>query len=255
MAAILAYQRRRAAARLNFYSDVSRISPERIPASRGQQIDVSCDGESYRAMDYATATAKTVIAGQLSRVWSITEEYVRTWVGATYSDDQSVVRDRVLRKWIKASSRWWRGNVRGLPRMDGKASLIRVLTSLLYRGTVHGNARLLSSIHPAGTFVSNFPPCLQRTDIPKPIDAIDVGTLLSYLPKTGTLGVMVNFYFIFTFSQPYEPLISNELFFGDDPQDPRNVGLVKFREAVADFIRDFDPTSPQLDQWPLNIET
>ncbi len=54
VAAILAYQRRRAAARLNFYSDVSRISPERIPASRGQQIDVSCDGESYRAMVYAT---------------------------------------------------------------------------------------------------------------------------------------------------------------------------------------------------------
>jgi acetyl/propionyl-CoA carboxylase alpha subunit/acetyl-CoA carboxylase carboxyltransferase component len=53
VAAILAYQRRRAAARLNFYSDVSRIAPDRIPASRGQQIDVSCDGESYRAMVYA----------------------------------------------------------------------------------------------------------------------------------------------------------------------------------------------------------
>ncbi|MBW2723610.1 MAG: ATP-grasp domain-containing protein [Deltaproteobacteria bacterium] len=53
-AAILAYQRRRAAARLNFYTDVSRIAPDRIPASRGQQIDLSCDGESYRAMVYAT---------------------------------------------------------------------------------------------------------------------------------------------------------------------------------------------------------
>jgi acetyl/propionyl-CoA carboxylase alpha subunit/acetyl-CoA carboxylase carboxyltransferase component len=53
-AAILAYQRRRATARLNFYSDVSRIAPGRIPASRGQQIDVSCNGESYRAMVYAT---------------------------------------------------------------------------------------------------------------------------------------------------------------------------------------------------------
>lgn len=52
-AAILAYQRRRAAARLNFYSDVSHISAERIPASRGQQIDVDFDGERYRAMVYA----------------------------------------------------------------------------------------------------------------------------------------------------------------------------------------------------------
>lgn len=53
-AAILAYQRRRAAARLNFYSDVSRIAPERIPASSGQQIDVSFEGESYRVTVYAT---------------------------------------------------------------------------------------------------------------------------------------------------------------------------------------------------------
>ena len=53
-ASILAYQRRRAAARLNFYSDVSRIAPERIPVSRGQQIDVSFEGDSYRATVYAT---------------------------------------------------------------------------------------------------------------------------------------------------------------------------------------------------------
>lgn len=53
-AAILAYQRRRAAARLNFYSDVSRIAPERIPTSSGQQIDVSFNGESYRTTVYAT---------------------------------------------------------------------------------------------------------------------------------------------------------------------------------------------------------
>ncbi|MCP4035504.1 MAG: biotin/lipoyl-binding protein, partial [bacterium] len=52
-AAILAYQRRRTAARLNFYTDVSRIAPERIPPSQGQQIDISCEGESYRAMVYA----------------------------------------------------------------------------------------------------------------------------------------------------------------------------------------------------------
>ncbi len=52
-AAILAYQRSRTAARINFYSDVSRISPERIPVSGGQQIDLSYDGESYRLMVYA----------------------------------------------------------------------------------------------------------------------------------------------------------------------------------------------------------
>jgi len=52
-AAILAYQRARAAARVNFYSDVTSFSTDRIPPGQGQQIDLSYAGESYRLMVYA----------------------------------------------------------------------------------------------------------------------------------------------------------------------------------------------------------
>ncbi len=52
-AAILAYQRSRAISRVNFYSDVARISPERVPRSSGQQVDLTFEGESYRLMVYA----------------------------------------------------------------------------------------------------------------------------------------------------------------------------------------------------------
>ena len=37
--------------------------------------------------------------------------------------------------------------------------------------------------------------------------------------------------------------------------DERNKALVLFRKAMADFIKAYDPVSPQLYQWPLNVET
>ncbi|MCG8590500.1 MAG: ATP-grasp domain-containing protein [Proteobacteria bacterium] len=52
-AAILAYQRNRAAARVNFYTDTTSLGAERIPASVGQQVDLSESGESYRLEVYA----------------------------------------------------------------------------------------------------------------------------------------------------------------------------------------------------------
>ncbi|MDH3684977.1 MAG: ATP-grasp domain-containing protein, partial [Myxococcales bacterium] len=52
-AAILAYQRRRQAARLNFYADTTRLAPERVPASEGSVIDLVHRGETYRLAVYA----------------------------------------------------------------------------------------------------------------------------------------------------------------------------------------------------------
>ena len=49
--------------------------------------------------------------------------------------------------------------------MTSRSALERVLTSLLYRVTIHGVARLTSSSNPALTFVANFPHCLQRAGI------------------------------------------------------------------------------------------
>ena len=52
-AAILSYQRVRAAAQLNFYADPASLTLQRIPPSRGQQIDLTCGGEHYRLQVFA----------------------------------------------------------------------------------------------------------------------------------------------------------------------------------------------------------
>jgi acetyl/propionyl-CoA carboxylase alpha subunit/acetyl-CoA carboxylase carboxyltransferase component len=53
-AAILAYQRARGAARLNFYADASNIA--RVPRSQGQEIDLSFEGEQYRVQVFAVGS-------------------------------------------------------------------------------------------------------------------------------------------------------------------------------------------------------
>ena len=50
---ILSYQRARAAVQLNFYADPSTLTPQRIPPSRGQQIDLTHGGEQYRLQVFA----------------------------------------------------------------------------------------------------------------------------------------------------------------------------------------------------------
>ena len=63
------------------------------------------------------------------------------------------------------------GPLRGmLPVVDraARAELAGVLTSILYRVTVHGAGSLNPSVNPTLTFVSNFPPCLQSAKIPSP---------------------------------------------------------------------------------------
>lgn len=55
-AGILSYQAARKAARINFYADTSSLAPSRIPPSRGQQIDLTYRGESYRLEVFAVGS-------------------------------------------------------------------------------------------------------------------------------------------------------------------------------------------------------
>ena len=55
-AAILSYQRARAGAKLNFYADPATLTPQRIPPSRGQEIDLSSGGEQYRLQVFAVGS-------------------------------------------------------------------------------------------------------------------------------------------------------------------------------------------------------
>jgi hypothetical protein len=200
------------------------------------------------------------LVGSLLELWEATQGYVGVFVDATYASDAAVSADATLRAWMNAASAGSEGNLRGLPPMDSKANLARVLTSLIFRITAHGSARLNSSANPALTFVANFPPCLQDATIPPPDSVFDTKGLFSFLPKTGTIGEMVRFYFTFAFSVPYVPFIPLEgidasLFFPGGPSEPRNRALIAYRDRVLKFIAGLDDGTIQRFQWPLNIET
>ena len=197
------------------------------------------------------------MVGQLLAIWNATGRYVNTYVDQAYPSDQDVQRDQQLQKWIAESGKEDGGNVRGLPAVDSKDALKRVLHSLVYRITAHGFARLYRSANPALTFVANFPPCLQDATIPDPTASFDTQALLRFLPRTGTIGSMILFYFIFAFSTPYVPFVpiggaESELFFDDEAS---NEALIELRRFIVGFIESFQPGTPQIWQWPRNIET
>ena len=168
---------------------------------------------------------------------------------------------RLEQCWIAASSDPNGGNVAGLASMNNKAVLKSVLTSFLYRLRAHGISRLNNSANPALTFTANYPPCLQDSQLPSPQAQLNTPSLLAFLPKTSTIGKMVNFCFIFVFSPPYIPFIpsagvNSNLFFPNGLDDPRNVALVARRNVLISFIEtEYEPNAPQIDQWPMNIET
>ncbi len=200
------------------------------------------------------------VVQRLLAVWDLVATYVSSYVRAAYRSDASVAADRELQAWIATASARTGGNIRGLPQVNSRAALGRVLTSLLYRVTVHGVARLLSTSNPALTFVANFPHCLQSTHIPRPHARLSTQTLLTYLPAVTTIGQAVSFYFTFAFSTPYEPMIplggiNSELLFARGPRDRRNRALVEFRSGLVAFMNQYQPGAPQTFQWPRNIET
>ena len=171
------------------------------------------------------------------------------------------------------------GNVQGLPTpIRTRAELADVLTSILHRVTAHGAGSLNPVVNPVLSFVSNFPPCLQSSDIPDPSTRLTTKELLALLPHTGTIGGMTTFYFTFVYSEPYAPLIPK----GGPTSDPYfpkthpncNTALVAYRTAIDQFVNDYTTAwnqavarirggapgpvpgyaKNQAGQWPLSIE-
>jgi hypothetical protein len=257
----------------------SKVAPPTSLASGIQYLQLAndyADGRSYfdddpkvtltqlglRKADFTNRTAwdrYPVVQGLLT-VWGLVEKYVNACVRASYGSDAAVAGDGHVQAWMANASASDGGNIRGLPKVTSRAALQRVLTSLLYRVTVHGIARLTSTSNPALSFVGNFPHCLQRSDIPGPRTRISTRTLLTYLPNTQTIGQSISFYFTFAFSTPYEPFIplggvNTELFFPGGAGDGRNRALMDLRNGLAAFMDDYQPDPPQRFQWPRNIET
>ncbi len=199
---------------------------------------------------------------RLLEIWEITGTYVDKVVRALYPNDEAVAADRDLRRWMRLSADPDEGNIRGLPEMDSIEALSKVLHSFLYRITAHGTGRLINSANPGLTFVANFPPCLERTDIPGPQSEFDTTELLTYLPKTGTIGEYLSFFYIFSFSVPYESVIpidgiDQDLYFAGDTEEERELNglLIAFRQAILGFMAEYQDGNPQVTQWPRNVET
>lgn len=202
------------------------------------------------------------IAGEILSVFHASEAYVRVFVNQTWESDAAVVADKQVQAWVAASSDPANGNVAGIPSPDSRESLITILKSLVFRITVHGASRLNSTANPVFSFVPNYPPCLQRTDLPDPEQELSTTELLKYLPHTGTIGEMVTFLFTFVFSAPYVPFVpvsgsETELIWPGGADEPRNQALIRFRQFIEDFIGSYegDTETAQIHQWPRNIET
>src|SRR5262245_12127561 len=196
------------------------------------------------------------MVGDLLAIWNATGTYVSTYVDRAYRTDQDVRNDQELRRWMTASGKDGGGNIRGLPAMDSKDALKRVLHSIVYRIVAHGGSRLYRSANPVLTFLANFPPCLQDAKIPDPTATFDNKALLRFLPQTGTIGSMLHFYFIFFATPTYVPFVplggpETELFF-DDPVS--NQALIDLRRFVAGFVEQIAPDTPQIFQWERHIE-
>jgi hypothetical protein len=198
-------------------------------------------------------------------VWQAAEDYVSTFVDVTYPAGSPPAQDAALQNWIQKAADADVGNVPGLPpQINTNDELKRVLASLIYRITIHGSSRLLTSANPGLTYVANFPPCLQDQTIPAPNTPLTPKSLFAYLPLTGTIGKMATFYYTFTFSRPYESFVpeygvESKLFFPGGPTEPRNKALIKYRQTIERNIDELSPVSTpgqsQPYQWPLSIET
>jgi hypothetical protein len=193
----------------------------------------------------------------VQKIWATVAAYVDAVVDAGYANDAAVTADKDLASWIGSANTT--GNVAGLPKMNSKAALKAVVTSVLYRITFHGIGRLRNVGAPVPPFAPNYPPCLQSTTIPDPSTSVPMGDLLKYLPNIGTLGSLITFYYIFAYNAPYVPLVpykgpEDELFFDPSKYDAANQALVDFRKGIESFIADLQPDWVQTGQWPRNIE-
>lgn len=220
-------------------------------------------------LDQAAFTVNTPwdqypVAGYLLTLWNDTGAYVGRVVDASYANDSDVAADELLQEWIDESSDPSEGNIQGLPPMNSLLNLKQVLTSLIFRITVHGVARMHQTANPSLSFMANFPPCLQDASIPAPASQFDTRRLLAYLPRTGTMGQMNQFLFVFAYSPPYKPFvpiagIDAELSFEGPTAGTCNPALIDYRVKLVDFMRRYAQTFPgdaaQINQWPLNIET
>jgi hypothetical protein len=196
------------------------------------------------------------VAGNLIHIWEICQHFVWAFMEKYYPTDDAVSNDAALQKWMKASADPKQGNIHGLPIMDNRKALNDVLVSYIYRITAHGVSRLPRTADPWLTFVANFPPCLQRDDLPSPDAALSTSELLKYLPNLRTIAEICQFYFIFVFAGPFQPLqpagSKQDLYFPTkDGLDPQTFA---YQNNIIAFAADFDKANTPPGYAPSDLE-
>ena len=285
----------------DFFEQISPPTPVAGPMPLLDLIDRFAAGRKFFDLDPLTELANQGIdkaaftrtddwdvyplAGYLTTIYGICERFASVVVDQLYVDDQAVRNDTDLKNWIDASNDPANGNVK-LGQITTKPLLNQLLTSLLYRVTAHAAGSLTSVVNPTLAFVSNFPPCLQSANMPKPTDQeLTEAELIEHLPYTGTIGTMATFYFTFAYTTPYVPAIPTggenlDLYWPDSPGTAAdaacNAALVKYRQDISSFVTTYTdnwnaelariggvPVGPipgyanpvtQVQQWPRSIE-
>jgi hypothetical protein len=221
------------------------------------------------------------LAGYLSTIWYICERFVKVVVDEHYKTDTAVKNDTGLQAWMTASRDPNQGNVK-LPDIKTTKALTQLLASLLYRVTAHAAGSLTTVVNPQLAFISNFPPCLQSTDMAEPNTPVTETELLAKMPYTGTMGTMTTFYFTFADTPPNAPAIPGGINLGPywpgkTPSERAcNAALFRYRKDIVKFVDWYTknwneelarigdvpvgPTPeyanpvPQVEQWPRSIE-
>ncbi len=229
------------------------------------------------------------VAHYVVSIYRAAATYITAVVAALYPSNAAIIADARLQRWVLASATV--GNVQGLPvPVTTTAQLTAVLTSLIYRITAHGLARLAPVGNPGLSWIGNFPPCLEDSRIPDPIvpsgnppglsPNLTPAQLLAFMPKAGTIGEMISFIFAFGYTPPFESLIpvtTANTSGGSDQELHPFVGLPAacdsalqtYRAAITGFIRffladqnalnapavmNFSATQAAIHQWEMNIE-
>ena len=199
------------------------------------------------------------VVQRLLTVWNLVTAYVNTFVRRNYSSDAAVAGDSALQTWIAMSSATDQGNIGGLGKVNTRTALEKVLTSLLYRITVHGISRMNATANPSLTFTPNFPiACNARTFLRRMRRSTRRRSQLPAEHGDHRRGDQLLFHLrLLAAVRAVHPAGGEQhrAVFPNGLADSRNQALVQFRNGLAAFINDYEPTTPQRFQWPRNIET
>lgn len=265
-------------------AEFSALTPGREPILNRMLLQ-----DAYPASISIMQWNRYPVAHYVVSIHRIATRYVAALMAAIYPLGPASPVDPRTQAWLNASMTEGNVQLAGIPPVGATVGqLTGILTSLIYRITAHGMARLAPVGNPGLSWVGNFPPCLEDSRLPDPANPAGTPTpsdltpqqLLAFLPKTGTIGEMISFIFSFGFTDNFEPLIpvpsanttgmtNYEIFPFHLLPTACDTALATCRAEMIGFMRhfiadqnrqnapaamNFSATAAQIHQWELSIE-